>query len=445
MVDRIVTALEQSVHEELVRLQTGDEVDGGRMRADLEPVFAAAGYRTASDDDMVVPSILVLLIDAISDTVLTSGLLRELRRSHPRSYIAVLVRPALVPLVAECPYINELIPLAGERETSDLLAMEPVLRERIWPRHFALALSRIWGPDYRDYRRCLLYLSGARERVDFGDRVFDVYGYPSEPSATESLLTQAVLTPASYTHEAARIYYMLEAMGCPPQDKSMELWYGTADAVQAGRWLHDLPAGSLRIVVGIGAGAATRKYPIPQLSSGLRDIARRYDVACIIVGGAAEQAEAQQLASLLPGINMLNLCGRLSLTETEAVIAQTDMYIGNDTGVMHMAAAAKKPVIELSRDPIDKDGVLSPIFSSVCRFAPWQTPYVALRPEHAIGSCREVLVYGGCVSSVAHCIATIPPEAIAAAFAALAGQCFASGDDCYSKTVRQIYVAQHAR
>ncbi len=416
-------ALEQSVHAELNRLHTGGMADGRHMKERLEPKFAAAGYRNATTDKLAVPSILVLLIDAIGDTVLTSGFLRELRRSHPRSFIAALVRPQLIPLVAECPYINELIPLAGECDVRDLAAMEPVLREQIWPRRFTLAIAKMWGPEYRDYRRCLLYLSGARERVDFGDRVFEIYGYPAEPSPTECLLTQAVLTPRQYTHEVARIFYLLEALGFPAEDKSLELWYGTSAAVKAERMLSDLPGDSLRIIVGIGAGAATRKYPLPKLAIGLREIARRYNVACIVVGGMAEQAEAQELAGLLPGMVLLDLCGRLSLPETEAVVAQSDMYIGNDTGVMHMAAAARKPVIEFSRDPLDKDNALSPIFSSVCRFAPWQTPYVALRPEHAIGRCREVLVYGGCISPVAHCIATIPPEAIVAAFEALASQC----------------------
>ncbi len=419
MTGNVMEQLREAMHEGLQALHAGQPVDGEKCLSALEPYFARSGYRQPDQKTGAVRSILVLLLDAIGDTVLTSGFLRELRRANPQAYIAVLVRPILMPLVRNCPYINAMIPLAGERTMAGLQEMEAVFVEQLWPHHFDMALSKIWGADLRDYRRLLLYLSGARERVDFGDRVVEAYGARAEQSKTECLLTKSILTPAKYTHEAARIFYLFEALGWPPMDKDMELWYSGADACRAKALLAELPSGVCPIIVGIGAGGETRKYPIPKLARALQEISRRYQVAYIAVGGQTEKAAAQELASLLPGQIVLDFCGRLTLTETEAVVSEGAIYIGNDTGVMHMAAAAHKPVIELSRDPRDKDNAWSPIFSSICRFAPWRTPYIALRPERAIGHCRDVLVYGGCAEPVAHCIATIPPEAIVAAFEAL--------------------------
>ena len=88
-----------------------------------------------------------------------------------------------------------------------------------------------------------------------------------------------------------------------------------------------------------------------------------------------------------------------------------------------MAAALQKPVLAFFRDPLDKDEFLPGVFSGFYRFAPWQVPYIALRPDKAIGGGKEEIIYGGCCGKAAHCIATIPPEEVVKAFTMLINNC----------------------
>jgi ADP-heptose:LPS heptosyltransferase len=61
--------------------------------------------------------------------------------------------------------------------------------------------------------------------------------------------------------------------------------------------------------------------------------------------GAHEQALAEPLLAALPGA--IDLCGRLSLAEAAACLAHAALFVGNDSGLMHLAAAAGTPTLGL--------------------------------------------------------------------------------------------------
>ena len=122
--------------------------------------------------------------------------------------------------------------------------------------------------------------------------------------------------------------------------------------------------------------------------------------------------------SLPPGA-VLNLAGRTSMRESAAVISLSDLYLGNVTGMMHAAAALGKPVITIYREAVDKEQVCTGVLSEYRRFAPYMTDSIVLRPLHALDGCRDLLCYGGCNSSRAHCIRQVRPEMIVEAFRVL--------------------------
>jgi ADP-heptose:LPS heptosyltransferase len=67
----------------------------------------------------------------------------------------------------------------------------------------------------------------------------------------------------------------------------------------------------------------------------------------ILVGGGTEQAAAQRIAQGVPGGKALDLCGRIPLAMTAAVVAQSDLYVGSDTGVLHIAYGVGTPTVHL--------------------------------------------------------------------------------------------------
>jgi ADP-heptose:LPS heptosyltransferase len=69
-------------------------------------------------------------------------------------------------------------------------------------------------------------------------------------------------------------------------------------------------------------------------------------VAAVLAGpGAEERAMAAPLLASLPGA--IDLAGRLTLPEAAACLARAALYVGNDSGLMHLAAAAGAPTLGL--------------------------------------------------------------------------------------------------
>jgi ADP-heptose:LPS heptosyltransferase len=67
----------------------------------------------------------------------------------------------------------------------------------------------------------------------------------------------------------------------------------------------------------------------------------------ILVGGPSEQQAAREIAGGVPGGRALDLCGRIPLEETAAIVALCDLYVGSDTGVLHIAYGVGTPTVHL--------------------------------------------------------------------------------------------------
>jgi heptosyltransferase-2 len=104
----------------------------------------------------------------------------------------------------------------------------------------------------------------------------------------------------------------------------------------------DIPAshhlGYIAIV--IGASYFTKKLPVYKL----QEICKMIDHPIILLGAKEEFAEAEEIASVDP-VKVYNACGKFSLHESADLVNKSKLVISHDTGLMHIAAALKKPVI----------------------------------------------------------------------------------------------------
>ena len=96
-------------------------------------------------------------------------------------------------------------------------------------------------------------------------------------------------------------------------------------------------------------------------------------------------------------------------------MSMMSMYIGTDTGTMHIAAALKKAIILINRESSTANSSKS-ILSFVARFSPYQTPYIILQPQYALKPCSVYNSPVGCIANQPHCITQIKPKDIADAF-----------------------------
>ena len=387
----------------------------------MENVFKETGFREVQKSG--VKSILIMRLDAIGDFVLASAFIRELRLNYPHARITLVVSKLVYPLAELCPYANKVLAF-DNKINNDIMSMindvSKFAEENLWDEHFDLSFSIQWGSENLP-PLFMGYLSGARERIGYGHQIelmhFDKLP-PKNQDPNYLLLTKPIINPKELIHEADKHSYILEALGLPFRSTKMELWYSLKDIQNARSLLSNISEGFKKIVIGIGAGGTNRKYSIEQYISAFKAIIKRTNkkVCFIIIGGNAEAEDSKVIQSNLPADCVCNVVGKTTLRETVAILAQADMYIGNVTGVMHMAAALNVPLITIYRQAKDKDNFVKAIFSEYDRFAPWQARAIVLRPEHALGDCKEAIVYGGCKELNPHCINQIKPKEIVEAF-----------------------------
>ena len=117
----------------------------------------------------------------------------------------------------------------------------------------------------------------------------------------------------------------------------------------------DFQNGYLAIV--IGGQHATKMYPVDQLVELCRNLKEN-----IVLLGGPEDAQNGALISKETGMHVFNSCGKYSIMESAWLLAVASHVITNDTGLMHIAAALHKDITSVWGNTIPEFG-MSPYFS----------------------------------------------------------------------------------
>ena len=113
----------------------------------------------------------------------------------------------------------------------------------------------------------------------------------------------------------------------------------------------NLSAGSYTAFA-IGATHFTKRLPPAKML----EICQQLQRPMVLLGGNAVLESGNWLAEQL-GSHVVNLCGKLSLQESASVINQAAVVLTHDTGMMHIAAAFKKPVVSVWGSTVPEFGM----------------------------------------------------------------------------------------
>jgi lipopolysaccharide heptosyltransferase II len=382
-----------------------------------EPLFLLNGRRGSLPDLSRIERLLIVRLDEIGDVVLTTPSLREWRKNLPHGWITLVVKPAVYNLVERCPYVNEVLtydwnvagfgPLRQVGARPHFERLKRVLRlarRSLWRRRYDLAVLPRWDADHY-HGTILAYLSGARRRLGYSEKTAGsaVRLY----KGLDRLLTDAVLGETE-AHEVERSLNLLKFMGGSVASDSLELWIGDNDELFATRALEErgvLPGEPL-IAVCPGAGESKRVWPANRLAAVANWIAETYGMRIVLIGGPGDSGPADEFRKLFQA-ETIDVVGRTELRQTAALLKRCALFIGNDSGPMHMAAAVNTRVVCISCHPLTG----SPTHhNSPRRFGPWGEHHVVIQPRTALPPCDEA-----CISDHAHCILGVSVESVKAA------------------------------
>ena len=346
-------------------------------------------------------SILVVRTDSIGDLILMSPFLRELRRSNAAAWISLVVDRRFMNLVETCPYVNEVLPfdLGNQGRTGSLALHRRALRlgrTRFWKRAFDLALLPRWDVDY--YHAAFIALfSRARERVGYTEKVSQLKARLNRDY--DGLFTRK-LNGQEAKHEVEHNLDFLRAVGGTIRDDSLELWLTPEDREVAQARLSSNGVDSSDLLIGLapGAGYPRRLWPIGRFIELGRYLQREHAARLLIVGGPEDRERGERLKKEL-GAAAINFAGETTLRQTAALLEHTRLVVANDSGPMHVAAAAGAAVVEISCHPATGEHNHS---NSPTRFRPWTEEYAVLQPPGASTPCEA-----GCEWHEAHCILNV--------------------------------------
>jgi ADP-heptose:LPS heptosyltransferase len=116
----------------------------------------------------------------------------------------------------------------------------------------------------------------------------------------------------------------------------------------------DLPTSHQAGYVGVVIGAAlnTKKYPIHKVKT----LCEMLDHPIILLGGLEDADEGDRIAAS-DTIKIYNACGKFGLNESADLVKRAKLVVTNDTGLMHIAAAYKRPLITLWGNTVPEFGM----------------------------------------------------------------------------------------
>jgi heptosyltransferase-2 len=345
-----------------------------------------------------VQRVLVVRLDAFGDVIMTTPFLRELRRFLPGALITLVVQPALVNLVELCPYVNEVLTfdchVRGKLKHLRLhMRTLDLAWKRLWHRRFDLAIVPRWDADIY-HAAFVACSSGATWRLAYSEHV---NASKSELNRGYDQLFTHILEDKALKHEVEHSLEIVRYLGGAVAEERLEAWLSQEDQAMAEKLLqsHAVSPDDLLIAFSPGAGDLKRMWPLGNFVELGTWLQQQYSASFLIVGGAGEEYFGRELERQLGG-KVVNSVGRTTLREACALFEHCQLYIGNDTGAMHLASAAGVPVIEISCHPLNGSQLHA---NSPRRFRPWGVDFTVLQPEKAIEPCSDA-----CTAAQAHCI-----------------------------------------
>ncbi|HKQ03899.1 MAG TPA: glycosyltransferase family 9 protein [Blastocatellia bacterium] len=137
-----------------------------------------------------------------------------------------------------------------------------------------------------------------------------------------------------------------------------------------------IPDSALAIGIAPGSKMPAKRWPLEHFIEVGRWILDNYQESrLMILGGSEDHAQGQALQQAL-GERVVNLAGELSVLESAEALRRCRIYVGNDTGTMHLAAAAGIACVAIF-SARDHPG----------RWDPYGSKHIVLRTEPACAGC----------------------------------------------------------
>lgn len=291
--------------------------------------------------------ILAVKLADLGDLLMITPALQALRAAHPSASIDLLVPPSSEHLLKGAPYLDNIITfgkfafdsLRGILNPGRVLDTVRFLWRLRQSGYDALAIFHHFTTGWGTVKFAVLALTGgARERagLDNGRGRF--------------LTLRTIDRGFGAMHEADYWLQVAALLGANPAGGwRPNLPINESQRAGAYGLLQELGAnrGGPLVAIHPGAGAYSkaRIWPEERFAEVAKELIKLHNASIIVLGGPDEVEAAITLQELADSPEVYNLAGRTTIHETAAIIERCSLFLGNDSGPMHIAAAVGTPVV----------------------------------------------------------------------------------------------------
>lgn len=346
--------------------------------------------------------ILLIRLRLIGDVVFTTPIPRALKRRFPDSSLTYLVEPAAAAVVRGNPHLDEVIVAPRPRGPARIVA-DLALARRLRHAHYDLVIDLHGGPR----SAWLALATGAPERI----------GYVI--SGRTWMYTKAVPRPRALRkrHSVVNQWDLLEAIdGWPPgaPDAARDSVEMPADAAAEARIRTRLETVGITaahelVVAHVSAGNPFRRWPEPAFSALVSGLAAVSPLRRIILSsGPSDREAAARIAAtakqaLGPAADRVVDFGEFDLAELRALVERSRLFVGGDTGPLHIAATTATPIV----------GIYGP--TEAVRSAPWRDPRFPTESVAVDGLPCRPCDQRVCEPGDFRCLTTLKPDEVLSA------------------------------
>ncbi len=269
---------------------------------------------------------LIIRFSSIGDIVLTTPVIRCLKQQVPGAEVHYLTKESYRGLVSSNPYVDKVQVLGSSWE----LMMHQLQYEQY-----------DYVIDLHHNLRTLRIKKALKTAKHFSFNKLNVQKW---------LLTALKINRLPDIHIVDRYLDTLKKFNVGNDRKGLDYFYPEKDRIKD----KDLPISHIHGYVGIVIGAAlnTKKLPVHKL----KELCAVIKHPIILLGGPEDRGAGTEIASVDP-IKIYNSCGKFNLNESADLVRYAKLIVTHDTGLMHIAAAFKKPVISIWGNTVPEFGM----------------------------------------------------------------------------------------
>ncbi len=311
---------------------------------------------------------LIIRFSSIGDIVLTTPVIRCLKKQVPDAEIHFLVKDSFRSIVQHNPYIDKVHVLAHSWE----LMIEELKVEEY---DYIIDLH---------HNTKTLRVKNALKKKSFSFYKLNIQKY---------FYTAFKINMLPDVHIVDRYLKTVASFGVKNDGAGLDYFIAEQEKIKR----QDIPASHTAgyIACVIGAAHGTKRWPIHKW----KEFCTKMNHPIILLGGSEDRVNGDEIAAV-DTIKVYNACGKFKLNESADLVRNAKLVISNDTGLMHIAAAFKRPVISLWGNTVPAFGMYPYYGDAPVSDVIMQTNKLFCRPCSKIGYNKCPLGHFKCMEKI---------------------------------------------